>query len=102
MLHIIGLITVIGMFSISAKKADKSIGLWVTIGIGAYLILGLAFLLFTDNFILNIQTLKEEFEFSALKNILSYVSVLVIILAAYLIQKIFLSKRKELVPSENK
>jgi hypothetical protein len=93
MFQIMCLVTVIGIFSISARKANKSKGLWISIGVMIYFILGFAFLKLSEIYIIPAYTIEDTFAFELPKQLLSIASALIIITVSYIVQKIFLSKR---------
>lgn len=94
MFIIISLITIGYMFYNSAKKTQKNILLWLSIGFFLWLGLGYLFLQITDKVILQLKTPMDVFSMEWERLLLQGISAVIIIFIAYLLQDQLLTKKR--------
>ena len=95
MLILICLAVIIYMFYTSAKRSNRSTGLWIFLGIVMWLVFGGIFLMISEKFILHIATFSQAMALGREKLLLEGISAVIIIFLAYLIQENFISKKKQ-------
>jgi hypothetical protein len=78
------------MFLTSARRANRNPIPWLFLGFIIWLVLGGLFLLITDTFILDINSLKDAIQTEGLQLVLQGISAAIIAIVAYIIQKKFI------------
>lgn len=96
MFHLIGFTITGGMFYYTAETAGKKGYQWALIGLTGYFFLGLAFRLFTEKYILSINSLQDQLDKSRPEEILSALAAIVLIGIAYFVQAKLLPRKKRI------